>query len=75
MDQKTRNQIIIEAKNNADIIRQKLYDIVWEKQEGQPDHFDKLSKTEQVVLIGLLNDATKLFNSLSYYQSWFIDKL
>lgn len=29
-----------------------LNSIVWEKQEGQEDHFDKLSKLEQVKLSG-----------------------
>lgn len=29
-----------------------LEDVVWEGQEGQPDHFDKLQKLEQVMLCG-----------------------
>jgi hypothetical protein len=29
-----------------------LKDIIWEGQEGQPDHFDKLQKLEQVMLCG-----------------------
>lgn len=29
-----------------------LNDIIWERQEGQDDHFDKLTKLEQIRLAG-----------------------
>ena len=54
-------------------IKDILYGIVWENQEGQEDHFDRLTKSEQVALIGLLNNAVNLNQSTTSYKNWFID--
>jgi len=45
--------------------------VVWEPQEGQENHFDRLQKAEKVAIIGIFDDAMKLKNSLLSYQRWF----
>lgn len=46
-------------------------DVVWERQEGQENHFDKLNKAEQVALINILNQVANLSVSLKDYKFWF----
>ena len=45
--------------------------VVWEGQEGQPDHFDRLPKVEQVALISLYARMSDLEDELVKYQHWF----
>lgn len=67
------NTQITDALLHATNIKNTLYNIVWENQEGQSDHFDNLPKAQRVALIGLLNNAVNLVQSLSMYESWFIN--
>ena len=46
-------------------------EVVWERQEGQENHFDKLNKAEQVALINILNQVANLSVSLKDYKFWF----
>lgn len=46
-------------------------DVVWERQEGQENHFDRLNKAEQVALINILNQVANLSVSLKDYKFWF----
>ena len=46
-------------------------DVVWERQEGQENHFDRLNKSEQVALINILNQVANLSVSLKDYKFWF----
>ena len=46
-------------------------EIVWEGQCGQSDHFDKLSKPEQIALVDIFAKMKGLKESLIAYQSWF----
>ena len=39
-------------------------EVVWERQEGQENHFDRLNKAEQVALINILNQVANLSVSL-----------
>jgi hypothetical protein len=51
-------------------ITNRLKNIIWCEQT--PDfNFDKLSKAEQVQLIGLYKDSALLNNSLQMYKQWF----
>ncbi len=45
--------------------------IVWEGQAGQPDHFDRLPKVEQVALMAIFCKATSLRDELIRYKHWF----
>lgn len=45
--------------------------VVWEPQEGQENHFDRLTKAEKVAIIGIFDDVMKLKDSLLSYQHWF----
>ena len=65
------NKIINDAAEIAIKLKDSIYDIVWESQEGQPEHFDTLPKAQKVALIGILNDALHLTQSLTIYQQWF----
>lgn len=72
MENKERYALIASIYNQADILCDKLYDIVWEPQDPtRKNHFDTLPKAEQVALIGLLNDANRLRTSLAMYNNWF----
>ena len=46
-------------------------EIVWEGQCGQSDHFDKLSKPEQIALVDIFAKMKGLKDALVMYQSWF----
>ena len=65
------NKIINDAADIAIKLKNSIYDIVWESQEGQPEHFDTLPKAQRIALIGILNDAAHLTQSLTVYQQWF----
>ena len=71
MTKEERNKIINDAAENAIKLKDRIYDIVWESQEGQPEHFDTLPKAQKVALTGILNDALHLTQSLTVYQQWF----
>lgn len=66
-----RNKIINDAADIASKLKNSIYDIVWESQEGQPEHFDTLPKAQRIALTGILNDAVHLTQSLTSYQQWF----
>ena len=71
MTTEERNKIINDAAEAAIKLKNSIYDIVWESQEGQPEHFDTLPKAQKVALTGILNDALHLTQSLTIYQQWF----
>ena len=71
MTKEERNKIINDAAETANNLKNSIYDIVWESQEGQPEHFDTLPKAQKVALTGILNDALHLTQSLTVYQQWF----
>lgn len=51
-------------------ITNRFKNILWCEQNPN-FNFDKLSKAEQIQLIGLYKDAGMLENSLKMYKSWF----
>lgn len=71
MTTEERNKIINDAAESAIKLKESIYNIVWESQEGQPEHFDTLPKAQKVALTGILNDALHLTQSLTVYQQWF----
>ena len=72
MTQKERYDKICELVDITDEIRDKLWNIVYEPQEGDfKNHFDNLHKAEKVVIIGILNDVSRLASSIANYQHWF----
>ena len=71
MTTEERNKIINDAAESAIKLKESIYNIVWESQEGQPEHFDTLPKAQKVALTGILNDALHLTQSLFAYQQWF----
>ena len=71
MTTEERNKIINDAAETANNLKNSIYDIVWERQEGQSEHFDTLPKAQRVALTGILNDALHLAQSLTAYQQWF----
>ena len=75
MTQKERYDKICELVDITDEIRDKIWNIVYEPQEGDFNtHFDNLHKTEKVAIIGILNDASRLASSITNYQHWFKEK-
>ena len=75
MTQKERYNKICELVDITDEIRDKLWNIVYESQEGDfKNHFDNLPKAEKVAIIGILNDASRLASSIANYQHWFEEK-
>ena len=49
-------------------------DIVWEGQEMQENHFDKLPKSEQIALIDIGNKLKNAVDALTSYKHWFYEK-
>lgn len=47
-------------------------EIVWESQCGQSDHFDNLSKPEQIALVDIFAKMKGLKESLIEYKNWII---
>ena len=75
MTQKERYDKICELIDITDEIRDKIWNIVYEPQEGNfKNHFDNLHKAEKVAIIGILNDASRLASSIANYQHWFGEK-
>lgn len=75
MTQKERYNKICELVDITYEIRDKLWNIVYEPQEGDfKNHFDNLHKAEKVAIIGILNDASRLASSIANYQHWFEEK-
>ena len=48
--------------------------IVWEPQEMQENHFDKLLKAEQIALIDIGNKFKSAVDALTAYKHWFYEK-
>lgn len=48
--------------------------IVWENQEGQLDHFDKLPKAEQIAIINIYNNVNQTISAINQFEHWFIQK-
>lgn len=72
MNKQERYNKIVELLPELSNMKDKLWDIVWESQEGDmPNHFDNLPKAEKVSIIGILNDINHLVVSISGYESWF----
>lgn len=72
MENKERDALIESIYEQVDAISDKLYNIVWELQAPTvKNHFDTLPKSEQIALLGLLNDANRFKNSLVMYINWF----
>lgn len=55
------------------LIHTKLHDAVFDGKVRRDGGFFDLSKAEQVAIIGLLNEASHLKDSLSNYLHWFDD--
>lgn len=52
MEKEKRVKRVEDALGLIEEAQKLIQDIVWEGQEGQPDHFDKLQKVEKVMLCG-----------------------
>lgn len=72
MNKQERYKTIVDMIPQIEQIRDIIYNIVWEPQEGDfNNHFDNLPKAEKVAIIGILNDAHRLLSSAANYESWF----
>ena len=54
-------ELLLEAHNIVN-------DIIWEAQEGQADHFDKLSKLEQINLIACRSQIASSFQAVNNWH-------
>ena len=52
MEKEKRVKRVEDALRLIEEAQKLIQDIVWEGQEGQADHFDKLQKVEKVMLCG-----------------------
>jgi hypothetical protein len=48
--------------------------IIWEKQEMQDNHFDKLPKAEQIALIDIGNKLKSAVDAFTAYKHWFCEE-
>ena len=65
----TTEQLIKDIETVSEITN-RLKNIIWYEQNPN-FNFDKLTKAEQIQLIGLYKDAGMFENSLKMYKSWF----
>jgi hypothetical protein len=65
----TTEQLIKDIETVSEITN-RFINIIWCEQNSN-FNFDKLSKAEQIQLIGLHKDAAMLENSLKMYKSWY----
>ena len=65
----TNEQLIKDIEVVSEIVN-RFKNIVWCEQTPE-FNFDKMSKAEQVQLIGLYKDAAQLKSTLTLYKSWF----
>lgn len=54
-------ELLLEAHNIVN-------DIIWEAQEGQADHFDNLSKLEQITLIAIRSHNASSIQAINNWQ-------
>lgn len=47
--------------------------VVWENQEGQSDHFDRLPKAEQIALIDIYNKVKQTIGAIEQFEHWFMN--
>lgn len=67
MTKKEREAVASKAYNLLFEASELLNELIWERQEGQPEHFDKLSKLEQIKLI---TSRALIISSLQQVDSW-----
>lgn len=63
-------------KHTQELMEMFLYvndNIIWEAQEMQENHFDKLLKSEQIALIDIGNKLKSAVDALTAYKHWFLD--
>lgn len=53
---------------------ERYHNVVWEPQEMQEDHFDRIPKAERVAITGIYNDLISLKSALIQYKHWFGDE-
>ena len=72
MTHKERYDKICELLDVTNEIKDKIWNIVYESQIGDPkNHFDNLTKSERIAIIGILNNVVNLSSSIAQYQNWF----
>ena len=64
-----RVKTALKLLSEADLL---IKEIVWESQEGQPDHFDKLPKLEQVWFLGTKTSISHSVAGLQSLKSYFL---
>lgn len=67
-EREERVKLALKFLSEADLL---IKEIVWESQEGQPDHFDKLPKLEQVWFIGVKTTISHSVAGLQSLKSYF----
>lgn len=72
MEKEKRVKRVEDALRLIEEAQKLIQDIVWEGQEGQADHFDKLQKVEKVMLCGCNHSlrvaCTSLFDMKQAYN-------
>ena len=50
---------------------EKMNNVIWEKQEGQENHFDTWNKAQQVCFVQMRAMVRSAYESVNGYISWF----
>ena len=75
MNEKELQEKLLKMEEQLNEDRLDLYHFIWEKQEGQNDHFDNFDKSQQIAFITLYSKVQALWDCLVSYNSWFQNKL
>lgn len=68
MTRQERENAAIKAYNLLLKAHELMNDIIWERQEGQPEHFDKLAKLEKLKIIATSSHIKSGLQEISYWQ-------
>lgn len=49
-----------------------IHEFIWQRQEGQNNHFDNFNKTQQIAFIDLYSKIQALRDCLVSYNNWFV---
>lgn len=71
MERKELQKKLIELEEQLRLICPDIYSFIWDYQEGQSEHFDKLNKSERIAIIDIFSKVKSLYEALGTYHSWF----
>lgn len=74
MNKKELNEKLLKMEEMLKADCLDIHSFIWEKQEGQEDHFDNFDKAQKIAFIKLYSKVQELRDCLVGYNDWFVKK-